>query len=209
MVPVHKTPGWIQRIFPQRIWQKRADDQSIYLTFDDGPVPGVTDYVLDQLNQRDQKATFFMVGDNVRKHPELALKVIQAGHSIGNHTFHHLHGLRSSKEKYLENIRKCDLIFEEVLGIQTSLFRPPYGWMTPSQAKEVAKEKRVVMWDVLSGDYDPKLKPQKILNTCLEKLEIGSIVVFHDQEKTRDVLPQFLPEFLDAIKQKEMKTGVL
>lgn len=209
MVPAHKTPSWVQRIFPYRIWQKKTDDQSIYLTFDDGPVPGVTDYVLDQLEKKGQKATFFMVGDNVRKHPELAREVLKAGHSIGNHTFHHLHGLRYSKESYLEDVKKCDHIFQEVLGVETSLFRPPYGWMKPSQAKALAQEKQIVMWDILSGDYDPKLSPKKILQASLKKLEPGSIVVFHDQEKTREVLPKVLPDFLDQLKERGLQTGIL
>lgn len=209
MVPIHKTPIWIQRIFPHRIWQKKDADEAVFLTFDDGPVPGVTDYVLDELAKRNQKATFFMVGDNVRKYPELAGRVLRAGHSIGNHTFHHLHGFRFGKDSYLEDIRKCDLILKEVLGIKTPLFRPPYGWMTPTQARELAKEKTIVMWDVLSGDYDPKLSPQRILQTSLEKLELGSIVVFHDQQKTKEVLPKFLPEFLDQIKERGLQTATL
>ena len=205
----HQVPRWIQRLFPKRIWEGRSDNRQVYLTFDDGPVPGVTDFVLEELENRGQKATFFMVGDNVRKHPQLAKEVLQAGHSIGNHTFNHLHGFKTSTKDYLENVKVCDQIFEEKLGVASSLFRPPYGMMRPSQAREVSLEKSVVMWSVLTGDYDLRLSPQLVLREVKSRTSAGQIMVFHDQEKTRGHLQQFLPDYLDFLGDNGFTTGLL
>src|SRR5690606_20422431 len=144
----HTVPVFIQRLFPQRLWRKSGAENTIYLTFDDGPVPGVTDYVLRELAKRNQKATFFLVGDNVRKHPTLAKEIGSEGHQLGNHTFNHLNGWKTEKSIYLENVELCDKVMGDVLGIKTKLFRPPYGLIKPSQAVEVSKFHQLVMWDM-------------------------------------------------------------
>jgi peptidoglycan-N-acetylglucosamine deacetylase len=208
MLP-HRVPRWVQRFFPDRIWEGPAEERLVYLTFDDGPVPGITDFVLEELAKRDQRATFFMVGDNVRKHSSLALEVLKSGHQVGNHTYNHLHGWKTSTKIYLENVAACDRIFEEKLGIKSNLFRPPYGMLTPFQAGSLAKQKRLVMWSLLSGDYDRRIPAQTLLREIKPKTAPAGIVVFHDQEKTNGHLQKVLPEYLDFLKDQKFSTGVL
>lgn len=205
----HTVPYFVQKCFSDRIWSKSPDKNEIYLTFDDGPVPGITDFVLNELAKRNMKATFFMVGDNVRKHSNLAKEVCSQSHSVANHTFHHLNGWNTSKGKYVNDFLECDRMIEEVLEIKTHLFRPPYGLMSSSQAKEILKTHSIVMWNMLSGDYDLSLKPQVILKKSIEKTDPGSIVLFHDQQKTSSVLPKILPTYLDEIQDKGWKTATL
>lgn len=205
----HSVPKAVQILFPNRKWNGDPSGNQVYLTFDDGPVPGVTDYVLEQLRIRNQKATFFMVGDNVRKNPELARTVMEEGHLIGNHTFHHLKGFRSSQEEYLRDFQKAEEIFQEVLGTGTRIFRPPYGSMTPLQSSPIRQSHEIIMWNVLSGDYDPKANPEKILLETKNRTQAGCIVVFHDQEKTAEVLPKILPDYLDFLEAKNFRTSLL
>jgi len=205
----HKVPTWIQQLFPLRVWKKPEGKEEIYLTFDDGPVPGVTDYVLSELSKKDMKATFFVVGDNVKKHLSLAREILDAGHSLGNHTYNHLHGWKTNNQQYFQNIKKCDQILWDELGVKTKLFRPPYGAMKYSQAKLILRSKEVIMWDVLSGDYDPRLSKERILKKLIYHSSDGGILLFHDQEKTAGILPQFLPEYLDFIQNRDWKTTLL
>lgn len=203
----HTTPKLVHSLFPDRLWGKSSED-TIYLTFDDGPVPGVTDFVLNELAKRNQKATFFVVGDNVKRHPELAKEVLASGHQLGNHTYNHLNGWKTKKEEYVRNIEKCDKVLVE-LGVEKKLFRPPYGMISSSQAKVVSKNHQIVMWNMLTGDYDKNLDAKKILRSSIRYSIPGSIVVWHDQQKTKDILPQILPHYLDFIQQKGWKTGLL
>ena len=206
---VHRFPSWVERLFPQRLWEGPSTGKSIYLTFDDGPVPGVTDWVLEELGKRGQVATFFMVGDNVRKHPLLAREVLARGHRVGNHTDHHLHGLRSSTKDYLQDVAACDEALDAVLGVQTNLFRPPYGELRPGQARALAKDKKIVMWSLLSYDFDASLAPAQLLTTVKEKTAPGKIVVFHDQQKTKVMLQQVLPDYLDFLVQEGYSTRLV
>jgi len=205
----HRVPGWIQRFFPQRKWEGIGENKQVYLTFDDGPVPGITDFVLSELAKRNQQATFFMVGDNVRKHSSLAQEVVQAGHQIGNHTYHHLHGLKTATQLYLDNVNACDQILEEKLGKSTSLFRPPYGMLSPWQAGVLLKEKQIVMWTILTGDYDRSVSPQVVLKDSKRMTSETSIIVFHDQQKTDGHLQKILPGYLDFLEGEGFKTGIL
>lgn len=205
----HTVPVLIQRFFPKRLWRKSDGEKAVYLTFDDGPVPGATDYVLEELAKRAQKATFFVVGDNVRKNPSLAKEITSAGHNIGNHTFNHLNGWKTGKSIYLENIERCDQILGDVLGIKPKLFRPPYGLIKSSQAAEITNTHQLVMWNMLSGDYDQSLVPDVVLKKSIQHTNSGSIVVFHDQLKTADVLPKILPHYLDFVQEMGWKTEVL
>ena len=173
--------------------------KSLYLTFDDGPVPGITDWVLEELAKRGQVATFFMVGDNVRKHPNLAQEVLARGHQVGNHTDHHLHGWRTSCRDYLQDVRACDDVLLDVLGKRTTLFRPPYGELGPLQAREVAKDKKIVMWSLLTYDFEQSLAPKELLEEIIPKTAPGKILVFHDQQKTKAQLQQVLPTYLDFL----------
>lgn len=205
----HTVPWVIQRLFPQRIWSKNSEGNQVFLTFDDGPVPGVTDFVLQELSKRAMKATFFMVGDNVRKHSSLAKEVLSQGHQLANHTFHHLNGWKTKREKYVQDFLACNQIIEDQLGVQTKLFRPPYGLMTSAEAKEISKTHSIVMWNMLSGDYDLKLDAKEVLRKSIENTGPGSIVLFHDQQKTSSVLPKILPTYLDKLLDKGWTTATL
>ncbi|WP_296704184.1 polysaccharide deacetylase family protein [Algoriphagus sp.] len=205
----HTVPNIVQRLFPKRIWSRSPEKNQIYLTFDDGPVPGITDYVLNELAKRNMKATFFMVGDNVGKHPLLAREVCSENHVVANHTFHHLNGWKTKKQEYLNDFLECDRMIQQVLGKQTCLFRPPYGLLTSSQAKEILKTHSIIMWNMLSGDYDLSLNTQDILQKSIEKTTPGSVVLFHDQQKTSSVLPKILPTYLDEIQDQGWETATL
>ena len=205
----HTVPTLVQRFFPKRIWTGNPENNRIYLTFDDGPVPGVTDFVLDELAKRSQVATFFVVGDNVRKHPELARRILESGHQIGNHTFNHLNGWKTNLGSYLENIERCQETLRDRLAFEATLFRPPYGLMTQSQAKLVEETHQITMWSVLSGDYDEQMESEKILEKTKIHSNPGKIVVFHDQQKTAGVLPDFLPSYLDYVLDQGWSTSAL
>ena len=205
----HTVPRAVQLLFPRRIWRKVPSENRICLTFDDGPVPGATDYVLNELAKRGQKATFFMVGDNIQKHTSLAKEVLAAGHRVGNHTFNHRNGWKTPDADYLGNIRAFDEVLGERFGIQTDLYRPPYGLMKSSQAKVVLESKKIVMWNVLSGDYDQSISSPRILEESKRNTVSGSIVLFHDQQKTQEVLPKILPEFLDFLIERRLETALL
>ena len=192
MYLVH-TPQYVQALFPGLIWKMNGSRKTIYLTFDDGPIPEVTPWVLETLGQYDAKATFFCVGDNVRKYPEVFDKVIEEGHSVGNHTFNHLSGWATENISYFHNIRHCARM------VPSGLFRPPYGKMKPSQVHFLQRHYRIIMWDVLSGDFDKDIKPEDCAQNVIQHAGPGSIVVFHDSLKAeanlRFALPQVLEHF--------------
>lgn len=202
----HSVPGWTQQIFPKRIWSKTEEEETIYLTFDDGPVPGVTDFVLEELGKRKMSATFFVVGDNVQKYPDLARDLTSAGHAVGNHTYHHLNGWRTSTEVYLDNLQRCDGVIGEVLDQKAGIFRPPYGLLRPAQAEAILPDKKIVMWNVLSGDYHPDIQPEQVLSKTSELTKSGAVVVFHDQQKTAAMLKKVLPAYLDFVVDQGLKT---
>jgi len=174
-------------------------EKIIYLTFDDGPVPEVTTGVLNILRDRNISATFFCVGDNVRKFPEIFKEVSFAGHSIGNHTFHHLNGWKTPPAEYLEDVTRCDDY------LTTALFRPPYGRITPSQYFLLRKRYKIILWSVLSGDFNQRIPKEQCLLNVLNYTKPGSIVVFHDSIKAKENLFYALPLFLDAFIQKGYK----
>lgn len=197
-------PGFVKWIFKKRIWEWTASNKSIYLTFDDGPIPEVTPWVLEQLKQFDVKATFFCIGDNVQKHPDIFRQIIAAGHSIGNHTFNHLNGWKTTTPEYVLNTLKAQQILEkhhpEKEPIKNPLFRPPYGKIKNKQVKELQKRGfRIVMWSVLSMDY-AEISPQKCLDNVLKNVRPGSIIVFHDSLKARNNVTEILPKLLEQLK---------
>ncbi|MEX0882549.1 MAG: polysaccharide deacetylase family protein [Cyclobacteriaceae bacterium] len=205
----YRIPKIITRIYPDYVWNMDRNHHKIYLTFDDGPVPEVTDFVLAQLMQYHMRATFFMVGENIHKHPGLAFQVASADHGIGNHTQNHLKGSASSLEDYLGNIRKCQETIQSVLNISPKLFRPPYGSLTLSQKKDIMGQYKIIFWDLLSGDFITKLSPKKSLYQLKQKTTNGSIILFHDQLKTFSILKAILPEYLKFIDGEGYQTAVL
>ncbi len=189
-------PPWFYRaLFPGVTWRIPARQKCVYLTFDDGPIPEVTPWVLDQLDHFGIKATFFMVGDNVRKHPDIFKMVVERGHRIGNHTFNHIQGLRYLTKNYLANVEKA------AGYIPSNLFRPPHGHMRLPQTLRLRRQYRVVMWDVVTRDYSPKLNPDQVFENVRRYARNGSIIVFHDSLKAernmRVAMPRAIQWLLD------------
>ncbi|WP_299005355.1 polysaccharide deacetylase family protein [uncultured Tenacibaculum sp.] len=198
-----KTPRILKRLFAKYTWSFFSTQKEIFLTFDDGPISEVTEFVLDQLQQFNAKATFFCIGDNIRKHPTVFSRIINEGHSVGNHTFNHLNGWKNSNTTYINNINKC----ENLLSHQkTKLFRPPYGKIKRKQAKQLlANGYKIIMWDVLSADFDPTITKEKCLQNVLRNVENGSIIVFHDSIKANDKLYYALPKVLEEFSLQGYK----
>ncbi len=205
----YQIPFFLPFLYSNRLWSGPASERKISLTFDDGPVPGITDWVLEELEKRGLKATFFMVGDNVRKHPALAQSVQAAGHQLGNHTYHHLSGWKTSTQTYLDDVASCDAILADIVGETPRFFRPPYGWMSPGQAKGLVPSKKIVMWNLLSYDFDPDLSSESLIRECTSRTAPGTIVVFHDQQKTKAQLMRVLPQYLDFLEGEGYTTQLL
>ena len=189
---IFRTPFILPWLYPTLLWRGDAGAKEIFLTFDDGPVPGPTEFVLDTLKQARVKATFFSIGDNVKKHPQIFQRIAEEGHAIGNHTFNHMKGWNNSDDDYLTNIEQCDL----ALGFKTYLFRPPYGRIKRSQVQKLGRYK-IVMWDVLTSDYSKSMSPQKCLAGSIRATRPGSIVVFHDSLKAQRNMTYALPRYID------------
>ncbi len=201
-----KTLPLLRWLFPHFIWKMPHDLPTIYLTFDDGPIPDVTEWVLQELAVRNIPATFFCVGDNIRKYPEVFSQILAGGHRVGNHTYHHLSGWRQSTAYYLENVRLCETEmsnfqeFNAQVATQPRLFRPPYGRIKKSQSVQLrAQGYQIIMWDVLSGDFAKEISAAYCLQKTTQYSRAGSIVVFHDSLKTEKKLREVLPSFLDAL----------
>nr|WP_305953229.1 polysaccharide deacetylase family protein [Emticicia oligotrophica] len=198
----------MRALYPNFVWRKPSTDKTIFLTFDDGPIPEVTEFVLETLEKYQAKATFFCIGDNINKHPEVFKRVIKEGHSVGNHTFNHLRGWATEDEQYLENTEKCKAEIEK-FGIKTQLFRPPYGRIKRSQARSILSTNEIIMWDVLSGDFSQDLTPETVLNKTIKYTESGSIVLFHDSIKANKRMAYALPKFLEHFSAQGFKFSKL
>ena len=198
-----KTHWLIKKLFSNYIWEMPNNDNKIYLTFDDGPTPEITEWTLQQLKKHNAKATFFCIGDNIRKYPEIFKKVIEEGHSIGNHTFNHLNGWKTSKKEYLENAKKCQSAISNQQSAISVLFRAPYGKIKPSQFRELRKlGYKIIMWDIISYDFDAKISKEKCLENVLKNVKSGSIIVFHDSIKAFPNLEYTLPKMLEILNKK-------
>lgn len=201
----HRNPHWLFKlVYPRFEWFVPTRERTVYLTFDDGPVPGPTEWVLDQLARYGIKGTFFCVGDNVRKHPHIFNRILDEGHSVGNHTFNHLNGRRTPTPAYLENVVQAQQAMQQaaIMPMSRPLFRPPYGRMTKEQAQGLLPDYRIIMWDVLSGDFDPNLQPETCLAKTLAGTRNGSIIVFHDSPKAMPRLQHVLPRYIEALQKK-------
>lgn len=203
-----KTPFWLRLCYRSLIWRKPVKSNRIFLTFDDGPIPIVTPFVLKTLKEYGAKATFFCIGDNIKKHPEVFSQLQEDGHLIGNHTFNHLQGWKTPDEDYVSNMLKCHKL------INSEYFRPPHGRIRYSQIKKlraIFPELKIVMWDVLSGDFDVNLDPQRCLENVIKHTAPGSIIVFHDSLKAFDRLQHTLPRALSYWRDKgyQMETLAL
>lgn len=203
MIWYQSFPGWLQSLFPSLLWRKKENEKTIYLTFDDGPHPEISLWVAELLKKHQLPATFFCVGDNARKYPETLNYLRNEGHSIGNHTMHHIKGWSNSTSDYLKDIELC----QAYTG--TQLFRPPYGRIKPSQVKALKKDFQIVMWSLLSCDFDPNLNTQKALEGLKRKTKDGSIVVFHDSVKAEKNLKILLPDYIDFLIKQGYKCKAL
>ncbi|KGN75673.1 polysaccharide deacetylase [Porphyromonas macacae] len=170
--------------------------KSVYLTFDDGPIPEVTPWVLDKLDELDVKATFFCVGDNVRKYPELFEEIKRRGHQVGNHTFHHIKGLEKSARSYIEDVEAANDL------IHSRYFRPPHGHLLFSQVRELSKRYELIMWDVITRDYNRKLSPERVLYHVKRYTRNGSIIVFHDSLKAEKNMREAMPQAVRWLKEQ-------
>ena len=206
-----KTPSIVMRFFATYIWRFSLDTKAIYLTFDDGPTPEITNFVLDELKKYNAKVTFFCLGKNIQNHPDIFKRILLDKHTIGNHTQQHLNGWKTKKTHYIDNVLACEHTILNTLEKvkearpkqqEAKLFRPPYGKIKRSQAKELnRKGYKIIMWDVLSADFDRAISNEKCLQNIVENTKNGSIIVLHDSvkasEKVRFVLPKILKEFSD------------
>ena len=200
-----KTPWLVKKAFPDYVWNFQPKEKVIYLTFDDGPTPIITQETLSILKQYDAKATFFCIGKNIKENPSIFSQIIDEGHAIGNHTYNHLKGWKSITKDYVENTLKAESAIEQISKSvnKQKLFRPPYGRIKPSQAKQLQQlGYTIIMWDVLSIDWDNSQAQEKVLKNVLEDTQPGSIVVFHDSEKAAKNMSYALPRVLDYFSKK-------
>jgi len=211
---VHRTPFFLPLLYPSLIWRIPTDRKELFLTFDDGPVSGPTDFVLETLMRLTAKATFFCIGDNIRKYPEVFRKVVAHGHVVANHTFNHQNGWKTNTDNYVENTRKCNqeirahLYAEEPQGTPTHLFRPPYGRITRSQISALSDYK-IIMWDVLSVDYNSNLSSERCLRNTIGATRNGSVIVFHDSFKAEKNLMYALPRYVEHFSSLGFEFNVI
>ena len=193
---VFRTPRFLPWMYPKRTWGFSSSDNSVYLTFDDGPTPKLTDWILDFLKQEDIPATFFCVGQNIINQPKEFQKIKDNGHKVGNHTMHHEKGTKTKWQAYRESIEDCDKL------TKSRLFRPPYGRISMWQSARLARKHKIVMWSWLSYDYDKNVTIEQILKSAQKEIKAGDILVVHDNEKVQERLKELLPELIRIIREK-------
>lgn len=194
--PRVRLPGFFTALFKDAVWRFDKTDKVVYLTFDDGPIPEVTPWVIELLEKEDVKATFFCVGENVQKYPEVYDQILKGGHSVGNHTFNHWQGLKNNDHDFFRNIEKAGEF------IDSDLFRPPHGWLKYTQYKFLKNKFRIIMWDLISCDYDRRIKPEKVLKNVTDFVRPGSIITFHDSIKAKNNLMKALPFSIKWMKEQ-------
>ena len=193
---IEQPAKWLRWIYPRATWRMNKHEHAVYLTFDDGPIPEATPFVLDVLKEHNIKATFFMVGDNVRKHPLIYDRVKAEGHQIGNHTFNHISGFKHSIKTYSDNAEKANTY------LHSHLFRPPHGWMRLTQYARLRKKYRIVMWDLVTRDYSKWMTAEDVLNNVKRYTRNGSIITFHDSLKSIEKLKTALPQAIIWLKEQ-------
>ena len=191
-----KTPSLTKYLFPSLVWKKNTDQKKIWITFDDGPNEKVTPYLINVLEKFDIKATFFIIGNQAKKYPELVKLIINNGHKIGNHSFSHLNGFSTNNNKYLEDVKQAKKY------IDSDIFRPPYGKITPFQIKNLKKDFKIIMWDIMSWDFKENISSNKIYKNVIENVENGSIILFHNNLKSYNNLKNSLEIILEKLKDK-------
>lgn len=191
-----KTPWWLRKVYPSLTWKIIAEENAVYLTFDDGPHATITPFVLDALKAYNAKATFFCIGRNVENNKDLYREIIQQGHAVGNHTYNHVNGWKTNDKVYINDVIQASEV------IKSKLFRPPYGRISSFQIQQLKKVFNIIMWDVLSGDFDKELSPEACLKNVVTNVKPGSIIVFHDSEKAFEKLRYTLPKALEYFKHK-------
>ena len=204
-----KTHWIVRKIFSNYIWKIPNTEKKIYLTFDDGPTPEITNWALDILKTYQAKATFFCIGENIAKNPTLFQEILNQGHAVGNHTHKHLNGWHTADSDYLNNVEQCNKVIEKNKNqapIFSKLFRPPYGKLTSKQVKLLKEQGyKIIMWDILSADFDTTITPKKCAENVLKNIQPGSIIIFHDSLKASKNLKVALPETLEYLKMKGYK----
>ncbi len=202
-------PKWFQKLYKGPIWSIETSKKEVFLTFDDGPTPEITPWVLDQLKKHKAKATFFCIGKNIVAHPEITKRILKEGHRIGNHTYNHVNGWNTKNESYLEEVEKTQQVLKE-LEINTKLFRPPYGKIGQKQLRTLLnKDFKVILWNVLSVDYDTSISPEKCTHNVLKNSSKGAIIVYHDSIKASKNLTNSLPKILQHFYQKGYECNTL
>ena len=206
----HNIPFWVPRLYPNYRWHgPEREEPTVYLTFDDGPIPEVTPWVLETLENEDVKGTFFCVGENVLRHPTIAQEIKAAGHSLGNHTHTHINGWSTNTETYLSDALRAKEALEDTIGDSVRLFRPPYGRVRKAQATSILGQHEIVMWSVLTGDFDLKLQPVDCLRRAIKYTRPGGIVVFHDSLKAEERIKGALRAYIQTLKDQGYSFGVL
>jgi peptidoglycan/xylan/chitin deacetylase (PgdA/CDA1 family) len=195
-VIIEQPAKWLRWIYPNALWRMDKNDHSVYLTFDDGPIPESTPFILDTLRRYDIKATFFMVGDNVRKYPELYKQIVAEGHQVGNHTYHHLGSLKHWAVTYYVDVHDANEL------IHAHLFRPPHGWMRHAVYWWMKRKFTIVMWDLVTRDYSKLLTADDVVNNVKRFARNGSIITFHDSLKSIYKLQTALPESIEWLKEQ-------
>lgn len=196
-----RTPALLPWLYPSLTWKVNTANKHLFLTFDDGPVPGPTEFVLDLLNREQVKATFFCIGHNIERYPGIFQRIVTDGHTVGNHTYDHVNGWKVSAAAYADEVDRCAKFLEHPQGKGRRLFRPPYGKITPRKIRSIG-EYSIVMWDVLTYDFDNSITPEQCLTGALKAVRPGSIVVFHDSLKASRNMKFALPRFLDGCRQR-------
>jgi peptidoglycan/xylan/chitin deacetylase (PgdA/CDA1 family) len=199
-----KPPKFLLNLFPALVWDVPARERGdVFLTFDDGPTPGITEWILDELARHGAKATFFCLGRNVEAHPELYRRILAEGHAVGNHTYGHAKGWRENSAGYVADVEHAS---DFISGM---LFRPPYGRISPAQARLVGLRYRIVMWNIISRDYNRRLSPEKCLDNVIRHVREGDIVVFHDSHKAFRNMSYALPRVLDYLDANGMRSKAI